>query len=339
MVIPGIRGISLRDFLKHLYHHIQDHAIFDKAAQLSYYFVFALFPFIFFLVTLAAYLPAAQNIIPMVMDRLSDFMPDSALKLIKTQLESLLRNPRPNLLTVGLLVSVWSASRGVDAIRSALNLAYDVKESRPYWKVQLLAIILTVAGALLFLIAVTVFALGTELGFWVATKLHFGREYLLIWRYLRWPISAFLIMLALALTYYLLPDVDQEFKFITPGSVFSTVIWLLATWGFTQYVAHFGKYNAIYGSIGGVLILMTWLYITGLVFLLGGEVNAVIEHASREGKEPGAREFGEAPAPLAERASAAPPGAAKLASSAQRSRSRVLRFFKGTQRHDKPAHR
>jgi membrane protein len=330
--------MSLRDFFKHLYQHIQDHAIFDRAAQLSYYFIFALFPFLFFLVTLTAYLPL-RNVIPMIMDRISDVMPDSALTVIKQQLVSLLQNPRPKLLTVGFVVSIWSASRGVDAIRSALNLAYDVKESRPYWKVQLLALLITIAGAVLFLISVAGFAMGGQLGLWLANKIHLGSEYLMMWSYLRWPITAFLIMLALALTYYLLPDVEQEFKFITPGSVLATVIWLLTTWGFTQYVAHFANYNAIYGSIGGVFILMTWLYISGLVFLLGGEVNAVIEHASSEGKEPGARAAGEAPAPLMERASSAPPGATKLAASARRSRSRLLKFFKGAPRHHKPVHR
>jgi len=335
MVIPGIKGMSLREFLKILYRHYEDHAILDKAAELSYYFLFALFPFLFFLVTLTAYLPLG-GAVQQLLDQLAELMPLSAYELIKSHLQDLVNRPRPKLLTVGLLVAIWSASRGVDALRTALNLAYDVKESRPFWKTQGLALLMTAAGTVLLLLAVTMIALGGKAGFWLAEKAHFGTEFLFIWSYLRWPITALVIMFALALTYYLLPDVEQEFKFITPGSVIGTILWLLATWGFSQYVGHFGNYNVTYGSIGGVIVLMTWLYITGLIFILGGEINAIIEHASAEGKEPGARVAGEASPPLSERASAAPPGAAKTATSARRSRFRFLQLFGRRSRADKP---
>lgn len=335
MVIPGIKGMSLRQFLKILYRHYEDHAILDKAAQLSYYFLFALFPFLFFLVTLTAYIPLGSAV-QQLLDQLAELMPLSAYELIKGHLQDLVNRPRPKLLTVGLLVAIWSASRGVDALRTALNLAYDVKESRPFWKTELLALVMTAAGTVLLLLAVTMIALGGKAGFWLAEKALFGTEFLFIWSYLRWPMTALVIMFALALTYYLLPDVEQEFKFITPGSVIGTILWLLATWGFSQYVGHFGNYNVTYGSIGGVIVLMTWLYITGLIFILGGEINAIIEHASVEGKEPGARAAGAAPPPLSERASAAPPGAAKTATSARRSRFRFLQLFGRRSRADKP---
>lgn len=279
MVIPGIRGMSLREFAKTLYRHYEDHAILDKAAELSYYFLFALFPFLFFLVTLTAYLPLG-GAVQLLLDRFSELMPPSAYQLVKGHLEDVVNRPRPSLLTVGLVVAIWSASRGVDALRTALNLAYDVKESRPFWKTQGLALLMTVAGAVLVLLAVTLIALGGKVGLFLAHKAHLGTEFALVWSYLRWPTTALVIMFALALTYYLLPDVEQEFKFITPGSVIGTILWLLVTWGFTQYVGHFGNYNVTYGSIGGVVILMTWLYLTGLIFILGGEINAIIEHAS-----------------------------------------------------------
>lgn len=335
MVIPGIKGMSLREFLKILYRHWEDDAVPDKAAQLSYYFLFALFPLLFFLVTLAAYLPLG-GAVQQFLQQLSDLMPSQAYEVLKSHLEDLLNRPRPKLLTSGLLIAIWSASRGVDAVRTALNLAYDVKESRPFWKTQGLALLMTVLGAVLVLIAITMIALGGEAGAWLAEKANMGREFQFTWSYLRWPATALVIMLALALTYYLLPDVEQEFKFITPGSVIGTILWLLATWGFTQYVGHFGNYNVTYGSIGGVIVLMTWLYITGLIFILGGEINVIIEHASAEGKEPGARTAGEVPPPLSERASAAPPGAAKSATSARRSRFRFLQLFGRRSRADKP---
>ena len=313
MVILGIKGMSLRQFGKILFRQFQDHAVTDKAAQLSYYFVFALFPFLFFLVTLTAYLPL-RGAIDTLLDRAAELVPEQALQMIQDQLESLLQRPRPRLLTGGLLVALWSASRGIDAIRTALNLAYDVKESRPWWKVQAIALLMTVASALLVLLGVTLIALGGKAGLWLADKVDFGSEYLIIWRHLRWPVTALVIMFALALTYYLLPDVEQQFKFITPGSVAGSIFWLLATWGFTFYVEHFANYNVAYGSLAGIAILLTWLYIGGLIFILGGEMNAI---TSAEGKQVGVQAAGESAPPLA-------PGAAKAASSTHRPRPRFL---------------
>ena len=306
MVIPGFKGMSLREFARILWRRSEDDALTDRAAQLSYYFIFSLFPFLLFLVTLTAYLPIG-GAVETLLDRVSQVMPPEAFDLIKGQVDSLLHRPNPKALTGGIIVALWSASRGLNAIRIVLNLAYDVKESRPWWKVQGLALLMTIATALLVVFAVVLIVLGGKFGAWLTHKVNFGDEYLLVWRYLRWPVTAFVIMGALALTYHLLPDVKQEFKLITPGSVTGSIFWLLATWGFTYYVEHFANYNVAYGSIGGVIILLTWLYIGSLIFLFGGEMNAIIEQAAVEGKEPGARAPGEPAARSSERASHASP--------------------------------
>jgi membrane protein len=158
-----------------------------------------------------------------------------------------------------------------------------------------------------------------------------SQQYTLVWTFLRWPATALVVITIAALLYYLLPDVKQRFRFITPGSLVGTALWLLSTWAFTLYAEHFGSYNATYGSIGSAVILMTWLYITGLVFILGGEINAILEHASPDGKERGARAEGEAPPPPEERPSMAAPGAAKSAASAERSQARVEQIRAGTE--------
>jgi membrane protein len=158
----------------------------------------------------------------------------------------------------------------------------------------------------------------------VAAKLHVDQFWPLLWSWLRWPITAVGIMLALALLYYFLPDVKQEWRFITPGSAVSTVLWLLVAWGFSLYAENFGSYDKTYGAIGGVIVLMTWFYISGFVFILGGELNALIEHHSPEGKTAGARAAGEAPPPAVDRPSIAAPGAAKTAEAAARTRKRAL---------------
>jgi membrane protein len=320
MRLPGGGRMSGKLFLKRLYQEYENDAVADSAGALSYYFVYSLFPFLFFLVTLTAYLPWIRQSVGTALDRLRDLMPAQAMSIVEQHIKGLVARPRPHLLTVGLAVAIYSGSRGVDAIRKALNLAYDVKESRPFWQTELIALGMTAGGAFLLLVGVAALAAGGDIGLWAARHLDIAKEYVLLWSWLRWPITAFIVMLAAALAYYVLPDVKQEFKFITPGSVFGTLIWLLASWGFGQYVSHFGSYNVTYGSIGGVVILLTWFYISGFVFLMGGEANAIIEHHSAEGKASGARAPDQAPPPPEERPSAMPVGAAKSAEAASRSR-------------------
>jgi membrane protein len=309
-------------FLKKLAKRISDNAVTDRAATLAYYFVFALFPFLFTLVTLAAYLPV-KNAITELMARIDPLMPEEAMGIIDAQLHSLATQQRPRLLTFGLFLALWSASRGVDALRTALNLSYDVKESRPWWKVQLLAVVVTIATSVLMLLSIAGLALGSSAGLWLAARLHVDQFWALLWAWLRWPITAGGVMLVLALLYYFLPDVKQEWRYVTPGSVVGTLLWLLMTWGFSVYAESFGSYDKTYGAIGGMIVLMTWFYISGFVFILGGEVNALLEHASAEGKAAGARAAGEAPPPEVERPSIAAPGAAKNAESAARTQRRL----------------
>lgn len=327
MRLLRLKHLTWREFFRRFYKEFQEDTVTDCSAQLSYYFLLSLFPLLFFLVTLAASLPFAQGAVDEALVRLKPLVPPEALAPVEAHLRSLVNQPnKPKLFTVGLVVALWTASRGVDALRKALNLAYDVPESRPYWKTQGLAILMTVLGALLIPLSFALFLLGSRVGEWVATRLHIVKEFVLIWGWLRWPSVAALVMLMLALCYYALPDVRQRFKYITPGSVLGTLLWLLSTWGFTQYVEHFGRYNVTYGSIGGVVVLLLWFYITGLVFIVGGEINSILEHASADGKAKGARDFGEPPPatpPLKT------PGAAKSASSARKTR---LAFFRWRRR-------
>jgi membrane protein len=317
---PGGGRMSLKTFFKRLYEEYENDAVSDSAAALSYYFVFALFPFLFFLATLTAYIPYIRRSVDTILARAHAILPEQATGLIDTHLRGLVEKPRPRLLTLGLLATLYSASRGVDALRKTLNLAYDVKESRKWWRTELVAFGMTIGGAVLVLISIALLTAGGAAGFWLARHLGIAHQYVLVWRWLRWPITALVMMLCVALAYYVLPDVKQKFKFITPGSVIGTIIWLLGTWGFAVYAANFGSYNVTYGSIGGVIVLLTWFYISGFIFLMGGEMNAIIEHQAPDGKESGARAPGEAPPPKSERPSAVPAGAADSASAAARSR-------------------
>ena len=306
--------LGWRDFLKEVYREYNHDNVSDTAAILGYYFVYSLFPFLFFLATLAAYIPHVRVSVETLLARGHALLPALAMNVIEKNLRALVGHPRPRLLTVGLAGTLYSASRGVDAVRKALNLAYDVKESRPFWKTELLAFGMTVGSAALILFGIAGLIAGGDFGLWAAGKLDIAPVYVFAWRWLRWPVTALLIMSCAAIGYYVLPDVEQEFRFITPGSVVGTLAWLLGTWGFSQYASRFSSYNVTFGSIGGVVLLITWFYITGFIFLMGGEINATW-------RPPPTKEKPRARAPPARRPrrphslvpSAMPPGAAKRA--------------------------
>src|SRR4051794_30969790 len=316
---PGGARMRLGTFLKRLYQEYENDAVADSAAALSYYFVFALFPFLFFLATLTAFVPFVCNSVDTILARAHAILPEQAIGLIDTHLRGLVETPRPHLLTLGLVATLYSASRGVDALRKTLNLAYDVKESRKWWRTELVAFGMTIGGAALVLVAIMALTAGGSAGFWLARHVGIADQYVLVWSWLRWPITAAVNMLCAALAYYVLPDVKQQFKFITPGSVIGTLVWLVSTWGFSKYAENFGSYNVTYGSIGGVIVLLTWFYISGFIFMMGGEMNAIIEHAAPDGKKSGARAPGEAAPPKSQRPSAMPVGAADTATAAARS--------------------
>jgi membrane protein len=244
-------------------------------------------------------------------------MPPEAMSLIDQHVNGLVNKPRPRLLGLVLAITLYSASRGVDGVRKALNLAYDVKETRPLWHTEALNFGMTVGGAVILLLGVAALVAGGDAGFWIARHLDVGAAYVLVLKWARWPVTATLMMSLSAIGYYVLPDVEQKFRFISPGAVVGTLLSLAATWVFSAYAAHFGSYNVTYGTIGGVLILMTWFYITGFIYLMGGEANAILEHHSPEGKAKGARAAAEAAAAPSPRASALPLGAGDSAVAAE----------------------
>jgi membrane protein len=173
----------------------------------------------------------------------------------------------------------------------SLNRAYDVDEGRPFWKVRGLAILLTIGLSAFIVGALVLLTFGPQIGGWIADLVSLGRVFELTWNILRWPVIVGLMVLAMALLYYMAPDVEQQWQWITPGSACAVIGWLLASLGFAFYVNHFGSYNATYGSIGAVIVLLTWMYVSGLFVLIGGEINAEIEHAAQDGKAPGEKQL------------------------------------------------
>jgi membrane protein len=283
-------GLGAKELARRVLHEIQDDDCLSRAAQLAYYFLFALFPFFLFLTTLLGYLPI-PNLLDRLLGMLGEMLPGEALQLVQDNIRQLVTDQRGGLLSFGILAALWTSSSALTAIIDSLNRAYDVDEGRPFWKVRLIAMGLTVGLSAFIVGALVLLTFGPQIGGWVADLVGLGRVFELTWNILRWPVIVGFMILAMAFLYYLAPDVEQQWQWITPGSACAVIGWLLASLGFAFYVNHFGSYNATYGSIGAVIVLLTWMYVTGLFILIGGEINAEIEHAAQDGKAPGEKQL------------------------------------------------
>jgi membrane protein len=263
------------------------------AAELAYYFFLALFPALLFLVALASFFPV-DNMMDQAVGSLSRFAPPDVLKIIREQIAKIANSGNTGLLTTGMLLTLWSTSAGVMAIINTLNKAYDIEEGRPWWKVRLTAVGLTIGLALFILVSFVLVVVGPTLAQKVAEWFHLGQVFVWAWWILQWPVVFGLVATGIGLIYYFAPDADQDFVWLTPGSVLATVLWIVFSLGFKFYVANFGNYDSeTYGAIGGVIVLLLWFYTSGLAILIGAELNAEIEHASPYGKDPGEKVPGE----------------------------------------------
>jgi membrane protein len=282
-------GLSVKELGRRVIHEIQEDDCLGRAAQLAYYFLFALFPFFLVLTTLLGYLPV-PNLMDRLMEMLAGILAGDALKLVQDNVREVVTSQRGGLLSFGILAALWTSSSAITAIVDGLNRAYDVEEGRPYWKVRLIAIFLTVGISLFIIFSLILLTFGPQIGGWIADQVGLGRVFQIAWNLLRWPVIVGLIILAMALVYYVAPDVEQRWQWITPGSLVAVIGWLLASLGFSFYVNNFGAYNATYGSIGAVIVLLTWMYVSGFFVLVGGEINAEIEHAASSGKDSGEKQ-------------------------------------------------
>jgi membrane protein len=282
--MPGI-NISWRELAKRTWSEIRKDDVLDLAAQLSYYWTLALFPAILFLLALASFFPLA-NYLNDIGRALGPFVSPQILDLIQDEMQSLANSQDGGLLTFGVLGAIWSSSAALVSIVNALNRAYDIKEARPWWKVRLIAILLTLGTAAFVLIALTLVLIGPRAAEWIGQRTGWGAMLTYSWLILQWPLVFVLFATGIGLIYYFAPDADQDWSWLTPGAIGATVLWLVISLLFKLYIVRFTHYEATYGTVGGIIVLLTWLYLSGLAILCGAELNAEIEHASPHGKGP-----------------------------------------------------
>ena len=285
MRIPGLRGMGPFALVKEAVKDFLDDDMSTYASALAYQVLFSLFPFAIFLVALLGFLDLS-NFFDWLLTQAAMVLPHEAMDQVNQVIKQL-QQPKGGLLSFGAVLALWTASAGVRAIMNAMNVAYDVQEGRPAWKLYPLSLLYTLGLAAMLIAATALLLLGPQAIQWLAHYIGLEQLFVTLWTWLRWPVILFLLCLAVAIVYYVAPDVEQEFRFITPGSVLAVAVWIAASLGFNFYVSNFAHYNATYGSIGAIIVLLLYFFISSAVLLFGAEINAVIEHHAESGKEPG----------------------------------------------------
>ena len=281
--VRDLRDLASIRALKATVQEFQRDDALGIAAQLAYYLILALFPFILVLVSLLGTF-GSEELASEVLGYFQQVMPEQAYEIVKDFTDNIIsgKAEAPGLFTFGILFTIWAASGAFAALINALNRAYDVQETRPFWKVRGIAILMTLGLSVLILIGVLLLVLGPQIGEAIANVLGLERTFLVVWEVARWPVALFFMMFTVALLYYFAPNVDQPFRWITPGGLIGVVLWVLASVGFNFYVSNFGSYNKTYGSIGAVIVLLLYLYISSLTILFGATLNATLVRMKEE---------------------------------------------------------
>ena len=268
-----------RDF-KRVAQRIIDDDIFGRAAQLSYYFLLALFPLLLVLINVLGYMAQQGTAFrEQLLTYLAAVMPRNAIALVRTTLNEISDASGTGKVSFGLLAALWAASNGMGAISDTLNTAYNVKERRPWWKVRIISVCLTVALAILILAALAIVLYGGTIGEALAARYGFGDLFTIVWKIVQWPIALVFVLTTFNLIYNFAPDVPPGARsWITPGAFVGVGLWLIVSFGFRAYLSFFDSYSVTYGSLGAVIVLMLWFYLTGVAILIGGEVNSEVSH-------------------------------------------------------------
>jgi len=252
-------------------------------AGLSYYFALSLFPLLISLACIVPYLPI-PNLWDKVLWAMSRIVPSEAMGLVQKVVTDVLAQTHPKLLSVGILGTIYAATGGFSSMIEALNVAYDVPETRPWWRTRMLAFGLTFLIGAFFVIALAVMVVGPQFGGWIAAKIGMGSLFASIWNYLRWGVAVAFTVLGIEVLYFMAPNVKQRFWATLPGATLAVCAWLAASYGLGIYFQKFANFNKTYGTLGAVVALFMWLYWTNNFILFGAELNSELRKAA--GKKP-----------------------------------------------------
>jgi membrane protein len=257
------------------------------AAALSYQLFFSLFPFIIFLLALLGLLNI-PGFFDWLIKQSQTVLPGQASGMVQNIIGQIRGQAAGGALSLGAVLALWSASAAVRMAMHALNVAYKV-EDRPAWKTFPLSLIYTALLAVLLIAAAALMLIGPQLATWIAKQVGMGSVFATVWTWARIPVAVVLLVLVAALVYYLFPNTDQPFRVVTPGAVLAVIVWVLASLGFSWYVANFASYNATYGSLATVIVLLFYFFISAAILLFGAELNSEVYHEATENEDAGER--------------------------------------------------
>ncbi|MFN2500647.1 MAG: YihY/virulence factor BrkB family protein [Pyrinomonadaceae bacterium] len=288
-------GLSWRTLLRRIWRELYEGGLLTHAAALAFYFLFALFPLLLFLATfLAIFGETGAELQSILLRFLGRIAPPSAFALVDSTIGEIGSVAGGGRLVLGLISALWLASLGIAALSESLNAMYGVHETRSWWRVRLIAIALTVVLITLILCALLAMMYGGEFGMNIADHFQQGRLFSALWSIVQVPLALLFALLVFALIYYYAPDLlEQKWYWITPGSLLAVILWVLVSALLRTYLQHFDMYSRTYGSLGAVIILMLWFYLTGAAILLGGKINAEIENAAAKAGVPDAKRRGD----------------------------------------------
>lgn len=274
------KAVNVRSsLLRLLWHRIEEDDIPGLSAQLAYFFLLSLFPLLIFIFTLMPYLPIQQHDI---LGGIREFAPPQTMELIEKNVNYVLNQKNGGLLSFGIIGTLWSASNGIHALVRAFNKAYNVEESRSFIVSRMMAIVLTFGMIIVFIVAVILPIFGKEIALFLFSYLGFTKEFLQLWNMLKMVVSAAILFLIFTGLYWIAPNIKLRCRSALPGAAFATIGWILSSFALSFYVKNFSNFSLTYGSIGAIIVLLIWLYISGFIIILGGEINAFYSEKNKE---------------------------------------------------------
>lgn len=271
-MLESLKGFILYNYVKQLVVRFIEDDLLSMSAQITYYFLLAFFPFLLFLINLLSFTSLSSELL---ITNFSTFLPQDTALLVKNTLEQTVQAKSKTLLIVGMLGSLWAASRGIAAIIRALNNSYDVKETRNFFKLSFISLITTLGVTVMIIFAFVMIVFGKIIGSYVFGLIGATTLFDIIWSFLRYAIPLTVMIITFSLIYKYVPNKKIRFKNIIVGTIFATVGWISTSLVFSFYVNTFANYEKVYGSLGGVIALIIWLNLSALIILVGGELNAI----------------------------------------------------------------
>ncbi len=283
MKVPESRGLRLLfEVSQRSIRGFFEHDMTTYAAALAYRALFALFPFLAFLVALLGFL-GVIGFFDWLTEQTRSTLQEQYAGLGEQAVRQIQHQTQGELFLSVIILAVWSVSRGVNSLAKALNTVYGVWESRPPWKRVLLELFFAPGLAVVIILAVALLLIGPRVVEWIVGLVGLDEVFILLWAWLRLPVALVVLMLAVSVVYWVVPNADHPFRLITPGAILAVIVWIVASLAFSFYLANFANYSVTYGSLGAAVALLLYFYISAAVLLFGAEVNAAIYgYASRE---------------------------------------------------------